>query len=79
MSSREGLTAMARATTAGDWGEPPQETRRRQLRSSCSTRGLLTSMVIMVAATLLQLTRSRSRSSNGWEGHRGQGNTHGEI
>lgn len=51
---------MARATTAGDCGEPPQETRRRQLRSSCSTRGLLTSIVIMVAATLLQLTRSRS-------------------
>lgn len=59
---------MARVRTAGDWGEPPQDMTLMELRSSWSTRGLFTSMVNMVEATLVEVTRSRSER---WEAGRG--------
>lgn len=56
---------MARVRTAGDWGEPPQDMILMQDRSSCSTSGLLTSIVSMVLATLVAETRSRSAHGSG--------------
>jgi hypothetical protein len=44
----------------GDWGLPPQDTRRRELKSSTWRRGLPIIKVIMVEAKLLTDTHSRS-------------------
>jgi len=57
--------AMAFAMVAGDWGLPPQDSRRRELKSSTGRSGLPTIKVIMVEATLLTDTHSRSTRQQG--------------
>lgn len=69
--------AMAFMMVVGDWGLPPQDSRRRALKSSTGMRGLPTIRVIMVEATLLTDTHSRSVGTSdgqGWkEGREGEG------
>lgn len=52
--------AMAFMMVMGDWGLPPQDSRRRALKSSTGMSGLPTMRVIMVEARLLTDTHSRS-------------------
>src|SRR5690348_6510746 len=58
----------------GDWGLPPQDTRRRAVKSSTGMRGLPTIRVIIVEAKLLTDTHSRSA-----EGTKGIQSTNGFI
>lgn len=51
---------MAAAAVAGGSGDPPQETRRRLVRSVEGSIGLLTSMVTIVDAMLVTEMRSLS-------------------
>ena len=60
MKKGQPKAAIALLTVAGGSGEPPQDTRRRQDRSSCGSKGLLTSSVTMVEAKLVTDTRSLS-------------------
>jgi hypothetical protein len=60
--------AIARATTAGVCGLPPQDSSRMLDRSCCRRAGLLTSRATMVDAMLLMDTRSRSARTIGGGG-----------
>ena len=60
MKKGQRKAAIALLTVAGGSGEPPEETRRRQDRSSCGSKGLLTSSITMVEAKLVTDTRSVS-------------------
>ena len=52
--------ATAVSTFAGGSGEPPQETIRSEVRSTCRSAGLFTSIVIIVDAMLVHVIPSCS-------------------